>query len=800
MENSTVEVLQDSDDNFFVWLVKHLTNYDSIFGWVAISISALGILANSVTVDIAKRQRDQTSGTKWMIYLALWDIAYLSLGVCLIFGQEALGVDFRNLGDIFCAFHRIFSNLSTLTASAHLVAMAVDRAVVITFPTWHCNQTWDPIIKRISLAIAGFYFALQLPGFGTVRHRGGVCLVSHTPALTVYRIILVTLFFAITHVVVVFVSSGFFIYKLRERRTPKPKPSKAAPLNEESETSGTSDPSAKTRRTADPGTQKEAPGNTSPDEKKSKEHVPEVLDGFSDSIYMGPNIAPIPTPIRKQNFAESLVEVEVHLPEATSERPKKSSTENAVDEDATKPKEAFLQHRNLTKGSKELFVGIKAANIASSKPKLGTTGNVKESSCDNTARPIDMGADMTSHWEEEILQKGREKIAFCDLKRESVSVKISAIGEREQNQNVTIDTGPQTAETKNSENRVPENEFASIVGKHPRDGTSVSETQELYLKTQRNQESSAELPGKQSEASKDVTEQEKEPQKRALVRQDGFTDSIDMEPDMVQAPTTNQKQQIAESSMEVDLHTRETTAHQNEKSETGNTASEDVSESKEVLLQPRKITEELKELHGMYSPKPKVSIKAEAEVTASGLNAKTLSMKLDETSFIAGTSKSGTNKVSQDDQMKANPKTNALPASFSKVGGGEEDEIIRIGTQPANRNQSKAESRLSDAEKLQTTKKEKPKPVLSEDDVKAIHSILGVCILYLVCLWTAATIFIFKRFASEDIGREGEELLDRIITIILSINNSANFFFYLRANSFRATFKSRYLKFFRLDV
>ena len=142
---------------------------------------------------------------------------------------------------------------------------------------------------------------------------------------------------------------------------------------------------------------------------------------------------------------------------------------------------------------------------------------------------------------------------------------------------------------------------------------------------------------------------------------------------------------------------------------------------------------------------------------------------------------------------------NALSVKFTKVVRNDEDDIITIDTEPVSSNKSDDESRLSDAEKQQTSKKEKPKPVLSEDDVKAIHSVLGVCILYLVCLWTAVTIFIFKRFASEDIGLRGEELLDRIITIILSINNSANFFFYLRANSFRATFKSRYLKFF-MDV
>ena len=616
-KTSTVEVQQDTDDNFFIWLVKHLENYYDVFGWVAISIAALGILVNIVTVDVARRQRDQTSGTKWMIYLALWDTLFLSQGFLLIFGQEAFGVDYRSFGDFSCLLYRIFSNVSTLTASAHLVAMTVDRAVVITFTTWHCTQTWDPIIKRVSLGITGFYCAIHLPGVGTVKLHDGICIVSDTPALIVYKIIVVTLFFAVTHVVVVLVSTGLFIYKLRERRTPKPKPSKVTPPKEESKDSPPSKFSAKTPKNTEeckkfPGSRAEPPENTSAENTSSKERTAIVQDGLSDFIYMGPEIAPIPTPIRSQKCSDVTVKVEVHMPEAESESIKERFTKNTVVADASKPKEAFRPHEKPTKETEEHHE-MKSANEGSSKQELGSATDANETSCDEITRTVDMGSNVTTHLEaEDCSQSGEEQITFCDFESESLSVKFSALGESKERQNITPDTDPRAAETqspvKESNLEPSVSNSASAAGKHPRDETNIFQAEDSLDSTQEELESGNQLPGTSSEASENVDALGKEPQKSVDTRQDEFTEFIYMGPGIAPFPTPFRKQQVAESSVEFEVLTREATV---------DTAGVDT-EPKKVLLQRQKAKEEPEEFHGIFpakkgSAKQKAPNKTQAE-------------------------------------------------------------------------------------------------------------------------------------------------------------------------------------------
>ena len=92
-------------------------------------------------VGLGTRSTDDTSGNKWMLYLAGWDIIILIPGILLVLGQEVLGVDIRTLGNGSCRIFSYLPSTTALNATGHLVLMAIDRAVNITFPTWHFGKT-----------------------------------------------------------------------------------------------------------------------------------------------------------------------------------------------------------------------------------------------------------------------------------------------------------------------------------------------------------------------------------------------------------------------------------------------------------------------------------------------------------------------------------------------------------------------------------------------------------------------------------------------------------------------------------
>ena len=140
-DNNQTSEKEESITSFTMWLVQNASIYNEVLGWISISICAIGIVWNAMIVDRGTRSTDDTSGNKWMIYLASWDIVILIPRILLVLGQEVFGIDIRTLGN---GWYRIFSYLSSsiaLNASGHLVAMAIERAVNITFPTCHFGKT-----------------------------------------------------------------------------------------------------------------------------------------------------------------------------------------------------------------------------------------------------------------------------------------------------------------------------------------------------------------------------------------------------------------------------------------------------------------------------------------------------------------------------------------------------------------------------------------------------------------------------------------------------------------------------------
>ena len=177
---------------------------------------------NSAVVDIAKTSADQTSGNKWMIYSGWCDILFLIPGFILLLGQEAFGVDLRTFGNFSYQLFRYLFSVIALNASAHLVAMAVDRAVNISFPTWHFRKSWSEINWKISGCVTLVNCVVTLPsGFLGEVKEGVRCGGSRSSLMKVYQIAAGFVFFAGSHFIALVASNAMFIVKLRNRRRTK---------------------------------------------------------------------------------------------------------------------------------------------------------------------------------------------------------------------------------------------------------------------------------------------------------------------------------------------------------------------------------------------------------------------------------------------------------------------------------------------------------------------------------------------------------------------------------------------------
>ena len=85
---------------------------------------------------------------------------------------------------------------------------------------------------------------------------------------------------------------------------------------------------------------------------------------------------------------------------------------------------------------------------------------------------------------------------------------------------------------------------------------------------------------------------------------------------------------------------------------------------------------------------------------------------------------------------------------------------------------------------------------LSNEERNLVTTVLLICVWYLVMTWIASVFHLGATFTPE-IGSfeiHGKLFLFRMSRIFTQMNNSFNFFFFLRGNSFRRTFVRRWLR------
>ena len=184
--------------------------------------TGLGILLNLIILDLNPRLPQKTSLNKWMKFLAIWDVVQNTvlfvLSLLMLLWEEVV-----NANDVICRTFRYLSTSIALTSSAHLVAMAVDRAVNITFPNWHHKMEFEKMNWKISIFITLFNFATNVLNLFLPGVENGKCsslsFNGTLPGPILAYQIFVRLVFICCHFGGIISATAVFIYKLRKLRT-----------------------------------------------------------------------------------------------------------------------------------------------------------------------------------------------------------------------------------------------------------------------------------------------------------------------------------------------------------------------------------------------------------------------------------------------------------------------------------------------------------------------------------------------------------------------------------------------------
>ena len=197
--------------------------FDTLYHGFQFLASAFGILFNCIVLDVSRRVQNDTPGAKWIQYLAIWDNFFLAHVSVTEFYRLAVGSYLINAGIEFCKLISFGKWVSSLTASSHLVALAGDRAISMVFPDWHYNKDWLKINFKVSVGMAIFHAVILTPMLFLYNLEGmdRSCEMTseYEVAVKLYQLIVSTMFYSVTHFIMVLTASVVFVYQLKERRT-----------------------------------------------------------------------------------------------------------------------------------------------------------------------------------------------------------------------------------------------------------------------------------------------------------------------------------------------------------------------------------------------------------------------------------------------------------------------------------------------------------------------------------------------------------------------------------------------------
>ena len=331
--NSTTEIPKISTG------AHHLVDdFARLFG---VFLAVSGIILNFLALEVSKHQRSQTSGSKWIQYLAIWDIVYLLVNGIVEAASQVTGYEVASYWVCRGLYYVMW--LGTMNASGHLVALAVDRALNMSFPQWHHMKDWTYINRNLSIGMTLFHAIVLAPMFYVFGVQDGVCdLVSPGMVPRLYQLLISNVLFPVAHFIVILIASFVFEYKLRERRTPG---------KGTGDTERAKKDDKKVRKTADIGKAMELGniGNKKLESGPTKngegcpnsEPKSSTSTGTVEFIYGGPNnkiTMELPTPANRDLHVKEGQNEDNHL--ATEQKTRNSKTHD-------KPKTLALKETNV---------------------------------------------------------------------------------------------------------------------------------------------------------------------------------------------------------------------------------------------------------------------------------------------------------------------------------------------------------------------------------------------------------------------------------------------------------------------
>ena len=186
-------------------------------------MSLLGVLLNFICYKVSLLLPEQSTSTILMSYLAIWDtIAGIHDGVFQT-GLQFFGVDIAAKNAFLCKTLYYHSYGSTINASWHLAAVAIDRAVSLLFPLWHRARDMTAHSRQVSMSITIFVYFCVLPNFKYFYIKDDVCTLHYedSQAATMYFNVLMWGFFVGSPFAVILFSNVIFIFKLLQRKRQK---------------------------------------------------------------------------------------------------------------------------------------------------------------------------------------------------------------------------------------------------------------------------------------------------------------------------------------------------------------------------------------------------------------------------------------------------------------------------------------------------------------------------------------------------------------------------------------------------
>ena len=189
-----------------------------------------------------------------------------------------------------------------VNASAHLVALAIDRAVLTTQIAFHNGVSWVRINGYISLGITAFHALAFSHMLSLYEVQNGSCaMVSKFEVLLkVYPVVMGTVFNAVTHFLIVLVATAIFIRGLIKRKTAEqfPQTTVAQPGNKNNVK--LNDSSVNTANSSSPKVEESAVKWPDVPEMAVTKTVSSVVSLNCEFIYLSPEKA-IFTPFEDKN-------------------------------------------------------------------------------------------------------------------------------------------------------------------------------------------------------------------------------------------------------------------------------------------------------------------------------------------------------------------------------------------------------------------------------------------------------------------------------------------------------------------